>query len=395
MTASAPLMAPPTLRTFDADGGTVTVSGDCDPRFEPLLDAFIDNFVTRRELGAGVAVYLEGRKVVDLWGGHRDPARTIPWGQNTMVGMASVVKGMLAFCLHLLADHGRLDYDQPVARYWPEFAQAGKERITVRQAISHHAAIHFADQARAGDLFRWHPLVDAIAAQRPEWEPGTRGVYHTITIIPILGELISRVAGRSFLDAFRDEITVGLGVDYHVGLGPAELARYSIDYDTEPFLAGIPVAPEVVARFFKPSGNPATDLTDDERAHMVFTGAGGTARGVARLFAIAAENGTFEGRRIMSPRTIDLMTEEQWYAKCAVWGTPMRVALGLLLNDPEFFYIGPNPKAFGTAGAGGSLGMADRQHRLSVGYAVNRWWPALALGDRARTLIDATYQCLS
>jgi CubicO group peptidase (beta-lactamase class C family) len=394
MTAPPPTPSPPALRTVHADGGTITVSGRCDPRFTPLLDAFIDNFATRRELGAAVAVYLEGHQVVDLWGGHLDPARTAAWREDTIVGMASVVKGMMAFCLHLLADRGLLDYDQPVARYWPEFAENGKERITVRQAISHHAAIHFADQARAGDLFRWRPLVEAVAAQKPEWEPGTRGVYHTITIIPILGELIERVSGRSFLETYRAEITAALGVDYHVGLGPAELARYAVDHETEPFLSGIPVPPEVAARFFQASGNPATDLTDDERASMVFTGAGGTARGAARLFAIAAEDGAFEGRRIISPRTIDLMTEEQWYAKCAVWGTPMRVALGLLLNEPEFFYVGPNPKAFGTAGAGGSLAMADRQHRLSFGYAVNRWWPALALGDRARTLIDATYRCI-
>jgi CubicO group peptidase (beta-lactamase class C family) len=377
-----------------ADTGSASIVGECAPAFGPVLDAFVDNFASRRELGAGVTVYWQGRKVVDLWGGHMDPDRTRPFEADTLVSTASVVKGMMALALHMLADRGKLDYDAPVARYWPEFAQNGKGAITVRQLISHHAALHFADASRAGDLFRWEPLVAAIAAQRPEWEPGTRGVYHTITIIPILGHLITLASGHDFLEFFRREVTEGLGVDYRLGLGPADFPRFSVDTDTEYFIQGAKLAPELLARFFKPAGNPQTDLTPEEQARIRFLGAGGTARGVARMFAFAAENGELEGRRIFSPRTIDLMTEQQWYQKCAVWGTPMRTALGLLLNDPEFFSIGPNPNAFGTAGAGGSFGMADRDNRLAVGYALNRWWPALSLGDRARALVDAVYRSL-
>ena len=387
-------MTAPVIARLDLDGAPSAISGTWEPRFQPVVDAFVANFRDRRELGAAVTVQLEGRVVVDIWGGHCDPARTSPWDRDTICSMASTVKGVMAMGLHLLADRGKIDYDQPVARYWPEFAQNGKEKITVRQAISHHAAIHFADASVPGDMIRWYPLVRAVAAQRPEWEPGTRGVYHTITIIPILGHLIELVSGETPWAFLRREITDGLGVDYTVGLGPAEFARYTGDFETEPFMAGIQAPPDVVARFMKAAGDPATALTDAERANPVFTGAGGNARGVARLFGIAAENGVLEGKRILAPRTIDRMTEEQWYAPCAVWGSPMRVALGLLLNDPEFYYVGPNPRAFGTAGAGGSLGMADRENRLSFGYSQNRWWPALALGERARHLIDATYASL-
>jgi CubicO group peptidase (beta-lactamase class C family) len=329
--------------------------------------------------------------VVDLWGGHKEPGRSKLWAEDTIVSMASVVKGMLAFALHMLADRGRIDYDKPVASYWPEFAENGKERITVRQAISHHAAIHFIDAARPGDFFRWDRMVAAIARQKPEWPPGTRGVYHTISIIFILGKLIQCASGEYPWDFFRREITEKLGVDYHVRMRDAELARFSQDFETGHFINDAQLPPDVMARFFAGMGDPTSVLTPEELKALPYQIAGGNSRGAARLFAFAAMDGEIDGVRVLSPRTIDLMTEVQWYEKCAVWGTPMRTALGLLVNDPEFFYIGPNPLAFGTAGAGGSFAMADRQNRLSVGYCVNSWWPALALGDRARTLIDSVY----
>lgn len=379
------------LDEFTVDSVPVAVWGECSSGYERVLAAFVDNFRSRRELGASVCVYRHGKKVVDLWGGHRDVLRQQVWTPDTLVTMASVVKGMLAFALHMLADRGKLDYDSPVARYWPEFAQAGKEHITVRQAISHHAAIHMSDHAKPGDLFRWDPFVRAIEKQAPEWAPGTRGAYHTLTIIPILCELIARTSGMPAWDFFRQEITEKLGVEYHIRMTAAELARFSADVDTEHFIQHAKIEPEVFARFFRGVGNPATDLTPEEQAQIPLRTSAGNARGAARLFAFAAENGEIEGKRVLSPRTIDLMTEVQWHEKCAVWGTPMRTALGLLLNDPAFFYIGPNPNAFGTAGGGGSFAMADRDNHLSAGYALNRWWPALALGERARHLIDAVY----
>jgi CubicO group peptidase (beta-lactamase class C family) len=372
----------------------VSILGECRPGYEPVLDAFIANFRERRELGAAVCVYRGGHKVVDLWGGHRNPARQEMWESNTIVSMASVVKGMLAFALHMLADRGKLNYDAPVAHYWPEFASEGKERITVRQAISHHAAIHFVDAAKPGDFFRWDRMVAAIARQKPEWTPGIRGVYHTVSIVFVLGKLIQCVSDEYPWDFFRREVTERLGVDYHIRLTEAERVRYSQNYDTERFISDAKIPPEVMTRFFAGKGDFTQVLTPEEQRAMPYQLSGGTARGAARLFAFASMDGELEGIRVLSPRTIDLMTEVQWHEKCAIWGTPMRTALGILLNDPEFFYIGPNPRAFGTAGAGGSFAMADRDERIAVGYSVNRYWPALALGERARTLIDAVYRSL-
>jgi CubicO group peptidase (beta-lactamase class C family) len=376
------------------DGQQVSISGECAPGYEAILDAFIANFRERRELGASVCVYRRGRKVVDLWGGHRDPAREQVWEADTMVSMASVVKGMLAFALHMLADRGKLSYDAPVAQYWPEFASEGKEQITVRQAISHHAAIHLVDAAKPGDYFRWDRMVAAIAQQKPQWPPGTRGVYHTVSSVFILGKLIQCASGEYPWDFFRREVTERLGVDFHIRLSDAQRRRYGQNYDTEHFVNDAKIPSDIVPRFFAGMGDYTKVLTSEELKAMPYRVSGGTARGAARLFAFASMDGELDGIRVLSPRTIELMTEVQWYEKCAVWGTPMRTALGLLVNDPEFFYIGPNPQAFGTAGAGGSFAMADRDNRLAVGYSINRYWPALALGDRARTLIDAVYKAL-
>ncbi len=387
----------PVLDRVMVDGAEVSIHGECGPGYGPVLAAFVDNFRSRRELGASVCVYKDGKKVVDLWGGHRDPQRTNVWTEDTIVGMASVVKGMLALGLHMLADQGKISYDLPVAEYWPEFAQNGKERVTVRQAISHHAGIPFCDACQPGDFFRWDTFVAAIAKQKPEWQPGTRGCYHTLTIFPILGHLIERVSGQRAWDYFREQVTNRLGVDYHFRMQAAELARFSPDVDTEYFFKDSPAPPDVWARFMKPVGDylrMADNLTPDELAQLPLLMAGGNARGVARMFAFAAMDGALDGIRILSPKTIDLMTEVQWYDKCAVWGSPMRTALGLLLNDPAFFYIGPNLNAFGTAGGGGSFGMADRENRLSMAYSLNRWWPALALGDRARAVVDSVYASL-
>jgi CubicO group peptidase (beta-lactamase class C family) len=320
-----------------------------------------------------------------------DEERTRPWEEHSIVTTASAMKGMMALALHMLAEQGRLDYDAPVARYWPEFAQGGKENITVRQAISHHAAIHMNDHAQPGDYFRWDAMVAAIAKQTPEWEPGTRGVYHTISIIFILGKLIQCVTGEYPWDYFRREVTEKLGVEFHQRLTDAELPLFGVDFDTRYFIEQANLPPEVTARFFAGMGDIATALSSDEMSKIGYLTSAGNARGLAKFFAFCAENGELDGVRIFSPRTIDLLSEPQWYEPCAVWGTPFHAALGVLVNDPEFFYIGPNPKAFGTAGAGGSFALADRENRLAMGYALNRWWPALALGDRARALVDAAY----
>ncbi len=184
------------IETIGTPNGEIAICGSCDPRYRKLYDAFAENFRSLNELGAAVALYKDGEKLVDLWGGYRDVDRKRAWTEHSIVSMASVVKGMMALGVHMLADQGKLDYDAPVADYWPQFAQNGKGRVTVRQAISHHAAIHFIDAAEPGDYHRWDRMVAAVARQKPEWGPGTRGVYHTTSFIFILGKLIAAATGE-------------------------------------------------------------------------------------------------------------------------------------------------------------------------------------------------------
>lgn len=386
-------MPAPSLIDLQIDGRPVTLCGHVDPVFTPVLDAFVANFRDRRELGGSVCIHQDGVKVVDLWGGHMDEARERPWQERSLVSTASVIKGVMAIALHSLAAERRIDYDAPVARYWPEFAQNGKDAVTVRQLISHHAALHMTDHAQPGDMMRWDRMVAAIARQTPEWAPGTRGAYHTVTIIFILQKLIAAVTGEPAWDWFRRAFTERLGVEFHLRLSPAELPLFGPDFDTAHFIQEAEIPPEIGARFWRALPDAQTVFAPDEVAAFPTMTGGGNARGISRLFAYCAMGGGFDGVTLLTPEVIDAITREQWHEPCAVWGTPMRMGLGLLLNDPDFFDVGPNPRAFGTAGGGGSFGMADPDRRMSMGYALNRWWPALSLGERARALVDAAYSC--
>ena len=204
----------------------VTIEGFCDPRFQGVRDAFAENFERRNEYGAAVSVYLEGIPVVDLWGGHADRERSRPWTRDTIANLFSTTKGLSAICAHRLVDQGLLDLDSPVALYWPEFAQAGKDHIRVRQLLNHRAglpAIHrpLPDAA----MFDWSAMTTALAAEEPWWIPGTRHGYHAITYGWLVGEVVRRVTGKTLGRYFHDEIAAPLGLDLHIGLDAKEDSR--------------------------------------------------------------------------------------------------------------------------------------------------------------------------
>ncbi len=383
------------LEIIEKDNAKINIDGQCASRFASVLQAFGENFRSLDELGAGLCVYHEGEKVVDIWGGYCDPERSKPWEQDTIVSMASVFKGMMSFCIHRLAYQGRISYDAPVAAYWPEFAQSGKSEVTVRQAISHHAALQFTDAAEPGDILHWDKYKGCVEQQAPEWEPGKKGVYHTFSIAPIIGGLVEAVTGQRIWDYFRAEIAEPLGVDYQLSLTEAEHQRLCPDYNTDAFQSQISIDPSVLQRFFKPVGD-LSSLIGGKNVPIQGCpnlGSAGNARGVARIFAYASMGGTLDGIEFLSPDIIDEFTQEQWNHPCPIWGMNFRHALGLLLNQPDT-YFGPNPNAFGTAGAGESFGMADRENKISIGYCLNSWYPDMAIGSRAKKLIDSVYTCI-
>jgi len=197
----------------------IRIEGRCDPRFERVKAAFAENFEKRNEYGAAVAVKLAGQPVVDLWAGHTDKARTQAWARDTIANVFSTTKGMTAICAHRLVDQGKLDLDAPVVRYWPEFGQAGKEKMPVRMLLNHQAGLAaIRKKLNDEDMYNWETMASALAAQEPWWTPGTRHGYHALTIGFLVGEVMRRITGKSVGAYFRDEIAGPLGLDCHIGL---------------------------------------------------------------------------------------------------------------------------------------------------------------------------------
>ena len=202
---------------LEREAGGVPISGHCDPEFESVGRAFADNFAERGESGAAVCVYRDGARLVDLWGGWADAARTRKWREDTIVCMMSVGKGMAALCLWMLIDRGRIKLDAPVATYWPEFAGGGKAAITVEQLITGKAGLLYADHAADGAGYDWEAMIRAYEKQEPEWEPGTKHGYHSASAGYLFGELVRRVDGRPIDIFLVEEVTGPLGADYGYG----------------------------------------------------------------------------------------------------------------------------------------------------------------------------------
>ena len=197
----------------------VEIQGELDPRFKRVKEAFAENFATKGEVGAGVAITLDNRPVVDLWGGNSDRARTKPWTRDTLVNVWSTTKGPAAMCLHRLAEQGRLDLNAPVVRYWPEFGQAGKDKMPVTYLLNHKAGLPAIKAKIPGEmLYDWEAMTTALAAHTPWWEPGTRHGYHAFTYGYLIGEVLRRITGKSLGTYFREEFATPLDLDFHIGL---------------------------------------------------------------------------------------------------------------------------------------------------------------------------------
>ena len=204
----------------------VDIQGYCDPRFSAVKEMFTKNFESGSEVGASFAVTLDGEYVVDIWGGYSDKAEIIPWERDTITNVYSTVKVMTALCALILIDRGQLNIDSPVADYWPEFAQGGKDKIIVRWLLNHSAGLSgFDEHLTLEDMYDWERIIHLLERQKPWWEPGTQSGYHMVTFGYLVGELIRRISGKSIGTFFRDEIATPLGADFHIGLAEKHDAR--------------------------------------------------------------------------------------------------------------------------------------------------------------------------
>jgi CubicO group peptidase (beta-lactamase class C family) len=370
------------------------IEGSCETRFRAVREAFERNFHDLDELGSAVSVTLDGKTVVDLWGGHADPARTRAWRRDTIVALLSVTKQVTALCLHMLIDRGRVDLDAPVARYWPEFAQAGKAGVLIRHLLDHRAGVPVLDRAWPGIAYDWDAMSAALAAQAPLWEPGSVPCYHTTAYGHLLGEVIRRVSGKTPGRFLREEIAGPLGLDLHIGLQPdaeARCAQFIRSTDHAMLRQAADDASSLFARAWSVfARDEDLNSPDWRRREIPCCNGHGNARALARLCGALARGGELDGVRLLSESALRRASVEQWEGRERV-GRYHRYSLGFPLNCPGETPMGPNREAFGFLGAGAATAIVDPAARIGFAYTPNKMDTALGLGQRVTRLIDATF----
>jgi CubicO group peptidase (beta-lactamase class C family) len=385
--------------------------GHCDPRFRGVRDEFARNFRERGEVGASVCVVADGRTVVDLWGGLADKRTGKPWQRDTLTVVWSCTKGAVALCAHVLASRGKLDIDLPVARYWPEFARAGKETITMRLLLGHQAGLPAVrTPLRPGGLLDWEYVVERLAEEAPFWEPGTRQGYHAFTFGHLVGEVVRRAAGKELAAFFREEIAEPLELDFHLGLPEADEPRVARTLRADPlppglepwrFLTRLADDPQSLQALIVYNTGLGPGQHHSRAAHAaVLPSQGGisNARGLAGLYAPLAVGGP----PLVDPDSLAAMAAvSSASAIDAVLLVGLRFSLGFMKSSDN--RRGPpgaqdslilSEAAFGHAGMGGSLGFADPAARIAFGYAMNKQGRGVLLNERGQGLIDALYRAL-
>lgn len=385
------------------------VQGFVEPGFGKVAEAFERNFTDHGELGAGFALYADGRQVVDIWGGVADRSSGRPWTDETLQLVFSSTKGAAALCVARLVGEGRLSYADKVAQHWPEFAAEGKEGITVEQLMSHQAGLIAVDQRLSFDeLMAVTPIVEALAAQRPLWEPGTAHGYHAITFGWLAAELVRRVDGRSLGQYFADEIAGPLGLDFWIGLPESEEHRVSTIE-----LAPPPASAEELAKaaaVLGPGTNGYRALSLDGVLRMMpenhfntravhateMPGANGitNAGSLARMYAATiGEVDTPSGPvRVLPAELVDEVRAERVHGPDLTLVEPTRFGAGFWLDEPSTPMI--QEGSFGHPGAGGSLGYANPELGIGYGYVMNQMWAGLTGNPKSRALNDAVLASL-
>jgi CubicO group peptidase (beta-lactamase class C family) len=388
---------------------TTRIEGLVAPGFEEVRVEFERNFAERGDIGAAVAAYWRGEKIVDLWGGRRTPDGNTPWTDDTMVVVMSTTKGLSAMTLAVANARSWLDYGAPVASYWPEFAQNDKAEVTVRQLLAHEAGLVLLDEELSLEKLRdLDYMARLLARQKPAWPPGTRHGYHTMSLGLYMQELIRRVdpAHRTLGTFFHDEIAAPLGLEFYIGL-PRDipddrLATVKPLSTWRGLLALRYTPPAVTMKMIRPGSllrrsfmGLALDPNDRDYLEVeVPAGNGvGTARAIARAYSAFAEGGTELG---VTPDTFAQVTAPPVVTNPVdrVLGVPSYFSLGFLRPGPEIFF-GSSPRAFGSPGAGGSFAFADPDAHLGYAYVMNKLDFYLENDPREKALRDSVYRAIA
>jgi CubicO group peptidase (beta-lactamase class C family) len=388
------------MKSIESESIPGGIHGFIQPGFEPVLKVFENNFRDHGDVGAACAIYHKGRCVVDLWGGFADFKNSKPWLEDTIALVFSAAKGPTATCINRLVEAGQLHLDLPIGHYWPEFACNGKENISTRMVLSHQAGLAVVEgDLTLAQVLAWHPVVEAIAAQAPVWEPGTAHGYHARSFGWILGELLRRITGESLGDYLNREIAKPLGLRYWVGLPEAQLPHCAVlippegGSDTVAKLLG---ADSLTARVMSgPSGlfgyNEMWNSPEVLMAEMPSSNGVGDARSLARLYAAVMDE--VDGVRLLGPVQLARACEEQVSGQDCVIFQDTRTGLGYGLGSWLTPDAGPN--SFGHAGAGGALAFADPDVELGFSYIVNAMQFNMEGDPRSALLVKASYEALS
>ncbi|SPE47670.1 Beta-lactamase precursor [Streptomyces netropsis] len=372
----------------------MAIHGICSDRFSAVREVFADSLRSGADVGASVAVHLDGEPVVDLWGGYADPARTRPWERDTLTNVWSMTKTMTALCALVLVDRGELDLRAPVGKYWPEFGTAGKDHIEIRHLLGHTAGLPDWDRPMTlGDLCDWEKATSLLARQKPRWLPGTASGYHRFTHGFLIGEVIRRISQQTVGTFFADQIAAPLDADFHIGL-PAE-----DDHRVSEVIPAPGPAPEANPRVTIPVGPYVTAqdtwTTQWHRAEIPAAAGYGNARSVAAIQSVLTSGGRTASTRLLSEATCRAVFEEQSHGIDLVLGIPLRFGIGYALNADDAPVTTANAHTSYWGGRGGSLIVNDHDARMTITYVMNQMSHLGLTDPRGHKLLRSAYEALT
>jgi len=373
--------------------------GKCDDRFDAVRAALARNLDSGEELGASLVLDIDGEIVVDLWGGFRDEARTVPWSEQTITNVWSSTKTVTSLAALMLVDRGALDVDAPVARYWPEFAAQGKQDVLVRHVMSHASGVSGLEQpAVVEDLYDWPRATSRMAAQAPWWPPGTASGYHALNYGHLVGEVVRRISGKTLKQFVAEEIAGPLGADFQIGAAESDWDRIADVVPPPPLpfdLAALdPDSPVVKTLTGPPVAAEVANTPGWRRADLGAVNGHGNARSVARVLSVVARGGEVDGVRLLGQDTIDLIFREQQNGIDLVLGVPLRFGIGYGLPQRDILPWIPDERICYWGGWGGSMIVMDVARRTTISYMMNKMGPGIIGSDRSTEYGHAIYDAL-
>jgi CubicO group peptidase (beta-lactamase class C family) len=376
------------------------VHGHWDTRFDKVADALAEEIAKGGEVGAAIAIDVDGDLVVDMWGGHADAARTIPWGEDTIVNVWSSTKTVTALAALVLVDRGLLDAHAPVAKYWPEFAANGKHDVEVRHILSHTSGVSGWDPPfSVEDMYDWDTAVTRLAAQAPWWPPGTASGYHLANLGHLVGEIVRRITGMMLKEFVRQDITGPLGADFQIGARPEDDRRIAELIPPPPLevpLDALPTDSPMYKTFTMPPMADAQLARTAEWRHADIGAANGhgNARSLARALSPISLGGKANSVQLLSPETIDLIFKEQANGIDLVLGAPLRWGIGYGLPHPQTFPYLPDERIAFWGGWGGSMVVMNPDRRTTFAYAMNKMGQGLFGSERTNRYARLIYEAL-